>query len=202
MRKLIGTITNYCIKKDLIQPEQISWFQYGLEKKIVTLFVGIPFLIIAFAISSWLCAISFFATYFFVRKYADGYHAKTIWGCLFFSLVVELFFIGILPKMLNMPLRFLLLSICFPAVWIFAPYNHPNMHLSVDEAKYCQKHARFRICLSTFLATVFSLTELSEIANGCTIGIAMATTLLCLGYIMNWRNIQWRKTSLKTSLKR
>lgn len=202
MRKLIGTITNYCIKKDLIQPEQISWFQYGLEKKIVTLFVGIPFLVIAFAISSWLCAISFFVTYFFIRKYADGYHAKTIWGCLFFSLLVELFFIGILPKMLNMPLRFLLLSICFPAVWIFAPYNHPNMHLSVDEAKYCQKHARFRICLSTFLATVFSLTELSEIANGCTIGIAMATTLLCLGYIMNWRNIQWRKTSLKTSSKR
>lgn len=199
MRKLIGIITNYCIKNDLIQPEQVSWFQYGLEKKIVTLFVGIPFLVIALVISSWLCAISFFATYFFVRKYADGYHAKTIWGCLAFSLALEFVFIGILPRILNVPLRVLLLSICFPAVWTLAPYNHPNMHFSVAEIKYCRKRVHIRICLVTVFAAVFSLTELSEIANGCTIGIAMATALLCLGYIMNRRNTQWRKTSLKTS---
>lgn len=107
MQKLIDKLTDYCVKEAFIKPEEVLWFKYGLEKRLSTIIVGIPFLIIAFLISDFLCAISFFATYFFVRKYIGGYHAKTVYGCIIFSLTVELVFLIVVRYVINTPLPIL-----------------------------------------------------------------------------------------------
>lgn len=189
MQKLVDRITSYCLNEELIRPEETPWFRYGLEKKLTTIIVGIPFLIIAFTISTFLCAISFFTTYFFIRKYVGGYHAKNVWGCLAFSLLLELVFLGVLPHLLTTPVILGVLGISFFVVLRLAPYNHPNMHLSSEEIKCCRKRGLLRICLSVLVGVVACLVGIREIANGCTIGIVMATTLLCLGYITDWRNM-------------
>ena len=78
MEWLVDGIARYCVKEGMLTSQDISWFKYGLEKRISTILVGIPFLIIAFMLSDFLCAISFFITYFFVRKYLGGYSVITI----------------------------------------------------------------------------------------------------------------------------
>lgn len=187
MQRLVDRITRYCVNEDLIKQEEIQWFRYSLERKLSMLFVGIPFLIIAFTISNSLCAISFFSTYFFVRKYIGGYHAKTIWGCLAFSLLLELVFLGMLPHLLTIPVLLGVLGISFFAIFRLAPYNHPNMHLTTEEIRGCRQRGLLRTCLVMLVGIIACFAKIKEIANGCTIGIAMAATLLCLGYIYDWR---------------
>lgn len=193
MQKLVDTITRYCIDEELIKSEEAPWFRYVLAKKISTILVGIPFLILAFAISNFLSAISFFATYFFVRKYIGGFHAKTVLGCLSFSLLMELVFLGVLPYLITTPVLLGILGISVLAILTLAPYNHPNLHLTHEEKKACRKRGCKRICAASFIGAVACLTGYREIANGCTIGIAMATSLLCLGYIHDWRNTLYEK---------
>lgn len=122
MEWLVDGIARYCVKEGILTSQDISWFKYGLEKRISTILVGIPFLIIAFMLSDFLCAISFFITYFFVRKYLGGYHAKTVWGCVAFSLSIELIFLGVLKHILNLPVIFAIIGISIIATLKLAPY--------------------------------------------------------------------------------
>ena len=201
MQKLIDKFTDYCKKEAFIKPEEASWFKYGLEKRLNTIIVGIPFLIIAFLISNFLCAISFFATYFFVRKYIGGYHAKTVLGCIVFSLMTELIFLGGLNYALNTPLAFLTIGLGTITILKFAPYNHPNMHLSPEEISACRKTGRWRICIIVLLSVTAWFCGKTEIVKGCSIGTAMAAALLCLGYIYDWRQAHHEKRTNQKSHK-
>ena len=193
MQKLVNRIIQYCVNEQLVHAEDIPWFRYGLEKRIATIVVGIPFLIISFFVAPPTRAISFFATYFFVRRYIGGYHAKTVQGCIVFSLLIELVFLGGLPYLLNARGYLVILIISLAAVLALAPHNHPNMHFSSDEIDLCRKKGHQRVCLASLVAAIAYWAGKKEIANGCTIGITMAATLLCLGYIQNWRNVPYEK---------
>lgn len=188
MQKLVNKVANYCVNKELIRAEDIPWFVYGLESRIATIIVGIPFLILAFAISTPTSAFFFFVSYFFVRRYIGGYHAKTVWGCIIFSLLAELVFLIGLPHLLNTQISLIILCISILIVYKLAPYNHPNIHFSSDEIVSCRKKGLNRVCIASLVTLMAHIAGNSEIANGCTIGIAMAATLLCLGYINDWRN--------------
>ncbi len=187
MQRFVDKLTQYCLKEEIIRSEDVSWFKYSLEKRISTVLVGIPFLILAFVISNFLCAISFFATYFYVRKFVGGYHAKTVWGCLAFSLVLELIFLGGLRNILSTPMIFGIVGVSILVVLKLAPYNHPNMHLSREEIEACRNKGRRRILIASSISVLTCFVGNGEIAKGCTIGIAMAAALLCLGYIYDWR---------------
>ena len=187
MPKFVDRTIQYCVSSDYITQEDAPWFQYCLEKRISTIVVGVPFFILALIMSNFLSAISFFFTYFFIKKYLGGYHTQTIWGCLGVSLLMESLFLGFLPHLLNATILFVLWVLCALLILKFAPYNHPNLHLTHKEVEACRKKVKHRLCFVLAVAIIMHLTGIWEIANGCTIGIAMATALLCMGYIYNWR---------------
>ncbi len=193
MQNFVDRITKYCVNEKIVSPEDVPWLKYGLEKRISTIIVGVPFFIIAFTISNFLCAFSFFFTYFYVRKHIGGYHAKTIWGCLTFSLLLEFIFLGMLPYLLTTPVLLGVLGISVFFTFKLAPYNHPNLHLSHEEITACQKRGHQRVCVASLIGAIACLAGFRDVANGCTIGIAMVTTLLCLGYINDWRNTYYER---------
>lgn len=202
MRKIVDRLIQYYVREGIVEQEDIPWLQYGLERKISTITVGIPFFILAFFATDFLSAISFFATYFFIKKHLGGYHAKTILGCLILSLLLELIFLVVLPHYLFMPLSFIILILCALAILILAPYNHPKLHLTSEEIKSCQRKVRLRLCCILMVAAISYSAGIREITNGCTISIAMATTLLCLGYINDWGDNLWKKMLLRKSRER
>lgn len=193
MHRIVDRIIQYCISEDLVTQEDVPWFRYGLERRISSIIVGIPFLILAVVISGFFSASSFFITYFIIRKYLGGYHAKTVWGCLFCSLLMELLFLGVLSHFLFTSVLFVVLILCTLAILFLAPYNHPNLHLTAEEKKICRQKCILRFCVVLLADMFFFIIGMREIANGCTIGIAMATALLCMGYINDWRNISHGK---------
>ncbi len=187
MHSLIGRLADYCVDKQIISPAQSSWFIYGLEKRLATVMVGIPFLLLAVIMSNIPCAVSFFAAYFFVRKYTGGFHANTVLGCLLFSLLFEVLLLAIVYPILNTIVIICCVTVCVPVIYILAPYNHPNMHLTAAEIAACKKHARIRIWVIFAIVTAACVSGLAEVAKGVTLGIALASFLLCLGHIFDRR---------------
>lgn len=184
---IVDKVANYCICNEYIVASQKDWLKYGVEKRLSTLFVLIPFTILALWFLTPLAALSFFSGFFLLKRFTNGYHAKSLCGCLFKSLLCECFFLTIIYHHLNI---FSMIGLNFASiatVWFLAPYNHPNMHFTVEEVCTLRKRSRHTIVLLTCVIVFCTIAGVSEIAKGLTTGISMVAFLLCLAYITDWR---------------
>lgn len=77
MNSLLDWFTNYCINNQLISNDNEVWFRYGLEKRLCTLSVLVPFAFIAVRISGFWTAFSYIMSFFYLRSQTNGYHSKT-----------------------------------------------------------------------------------------------------------------------------
>lgn len=180
----IDLFVNYCIAKKIVSPADSAWLKYGLEKRIYTLLVAIPFWIVAVILTDAYTAIAFFICFYCLRRRTNGFHANSIWLCFIFSLLFEILFLGILSPQLNTTANLVLSIISTTIIFYLAPYNHPNMHLSANEIAACQTSSRFLSCGILLCIIVFSVVDMAALVSGCSLGLAMAACLLCLAYII------------------
>lgn len=188
MNSLLDWFTNYCISNALISKDNEAWFRYGLEKRLCTLVVLIPFAVIAIYLSGLWTAISYIISFFYIRSQTNGYHAKTHWGCFIGSLLLELFFLMVIEPMLNAFGVLVLVSIAALAVFLLAPYNHPMMNLDNQEYAACKKTARIRCILLAIFCYTCVFFDLYEIAKGISLGCVMTSTLLVLAKLTERRS--------------
>lgn len=187
MNYLINYITKTCIRHQIISSNQVAWFKYGLEKRISSVFVSFPFFLLAVVLSNLHVAFSFFLCFYIIRSKANGYHAKSFWGCFFLSLMHVTIFVGVLYRLLNIFTLNIIAIVGTILISRLAPFNSKEMHLSKSESLCCRRSSRKRsFCI---LLLGFSLQTLgqSAITKGLFLGIAMAAYLLCLAYYINWR---------------
>ena len=188
MNSLLDLFTNYCISNALISKDNEVWFRYGLEKRLCTLVVLMPFAVIAVYLSGLWTAISYIISFFYIRSQTNGYHAKTHWGCFVGSLLLEQFFLMVFEPMLNAFWVLVLVSIAALVVFLLAPYNHPMMNLDDQEYATCKKTARIRCILLVISCYTCVFFGLHEIAEGISLGCTMTSTLLVLAKITERRS--------------
>lgn len=187
MKDCIDKIVRYCCKNGYISENQVPWLRYSIEKRLSSIVGIIPFTFLAFLLSDFWCALYFILSFCFLRSKINGYHSKTLLGCLFVSLATELlFFIAFYP-LLTPIIALVIWMVCIVILLLLAPYNHPNMHYSMEEVLALKKSIRHRvIILTTIFLTSFAMQAPSS-TQGLTLGIAMAAYMLCLAYISDWR---------------
>lgn len=196
MHFLIDSLSRYCLAKEIISPTDVTWFKYGIEKRLSTLIVAIPFFIFAVILSNIYTAISFYFSFYFLRSRTNGFHSKSAFLCFVLSLLLEALFLGILGPLVS-PLGGVVLAAASGAIiFVFAPYNHPNMHLSSDEIVACRTSSRIRSIVILVCTLLSFLTKLPVLVNGFSLGIAMAACLLCLAYILNGGKINENNSKL------
>ena len=178
-------LTDYCLRHDIIAEEDIPWFQYGIEKRVSTVIVGIPVFIVAVLLSDILTATAFYVSFYLLRTRTNGFHASTVWGCLCSSLLCITVFLGILNPILIRPAAVGLSFAGTVIVFILAPYDHPNMNYTEKELLACKKSSRFRCSALLIFSILLHFFDIPKPANGLSLGIAMAAFLLCLAYILN-----------------
>ncbi len=188
MNSLLDWFTYYCISNALISKDNEAWFRYGLEKRLCTLVVLIPFAVMAIYLSGLWTAISYIISFFYLRSQTNGYHAKTHWGCFVGSLLLELFFLMVIEPMLNVIWVLVLLCIAALIIFLLAPYNHPMMDLDNQEYAACKKAARIRSILLVGSCCTCVFFGFHEIAEGISLGCVMTSTLLVLAIITERRN--------------
>lgn len=188
MPRWVEKISLQCVQSGIITEDQLPWFTYGIEKRISTALTAIPFFLLAELLTTSQCAVSMFLAFFLLRRRTSGYHAGSMGSCLFMSLSLEIAFFALIYPLLHLFTIILLLGICTPMIYMFAPYRHPNMQFSEEEVHACQTSSRMHVCTLAIGSVITYAAGLPEISKGLTIGIAMATVLLCIAYILEWRN--------------
>ena len=185
---LTTRITEYFINKGIIDNDSADWFQYCLEKRISTVLTSVIFFLIAIKISGFWVAFMYLSSFYFLRVRINGYHANTYIGCLLASIFLEVILLkGVLP-LLNKDSTVLLNAISFAAILIWAPFNHPNMHLSDCELHACKIGARIRVFILMLLEIVFAVFSKQQLLWGITLGNTMAALLLAVAIIRKGEN--------------
>lgn len=187
MDSWIDRFSRYCIAKNYISSADYLWFKYGLEKRFYTLVVAIPFFFLAVIITNIYTAFAFFICFYCLRSRTNGFHANTVWLCFTLSLLCEVVFLAVINPLLNTVGALVLAIASSIIIFILAPYNHPNMHLSTKEIAACRISARIRSCFILLGVFVCCILDTPTIAKGCSLGLAMAACLLCLAYILERR---------------
>jgi accessory gene regulator B len=170
-----------------VQESDIPWFEYGMLKRMATLFSLIPCFILAVLMVDLITAISFFCALFFVRKYAGGYHARTPIKCIIVSLLGELAVLDLIARCLSNHLIGVANILCLVLIFLLAPINHPSLGWSPVDIDICRKRVRIRTVILTVMISAMCYVGCNRIAKGFLTGIAMTIFLLCLGYISEWR---------------
>lgn len=91
--KYIGTLVDVCIAKGYITLDQAPWLYYGIEKRVTTILISIPMLIIGSLASTPAMSIAFYISFCSLRARTNGLHAKTLAGCLILSIISEILFL-------------------------------------------------------------------------------------------------------------
>ena len=187
MKYCVDRIVCYCYKNGFISESQVPWLRYSIEKRISSIIGIIPFAVLAVLLSDFWCALCFISSFCFLRSRINGYHSKTLIGCILVSFTIEMLSFKIIYPILT-PITSLVISIvCFVILIIFAPYNHPNMHYSDDEVLALKKSIRHRVAVLFLFLSILLVNQLISALHGPTLGIAMAAFMLCLAYFLEWR---------------
>lgn len=186
--QVIKKITKDFINKGIIDSDSADWFQYGLEKRISTVLTSVSFFLIAIKISGFWVAFTYLGSFYFLRVRINGYHARTYIGCLLASIVLEVILLKGVLLLLNKDITVLLNAIGFAAILIWAPFNHPNMHLSDRELHACKIGARIRVFILMLLEIVLAVFSKQQLLRGITLGNTMAALLLAVAIIRKGEN--------------
>lgn len=179
----IDSLVEMCIKKGYITSDQAPWLHYGIEKHFTTLLVSIPMVIIGCLISSPTMSLSFFISFYSLRKRTSGIHAKTPTGCFIGSILGEIFFLGILSRIWSSTLTCFFLITSAISIFFLAPYNHPKMNFTSEELTRYARSARKQLII--LLLIIFVLYKLQYIhsAMGISLGIVMVAVTLTFAYL-------------------
>ena len=190
MERIINKIATRYVLQGVIEESDYAWFVYGLEKRISSFIGTLFFFILAISISDFWTSLSFFVSFCSLRTRTNGFHAKSFLGCLTISLILEFLFLDVILPVLSPLLAFELSLLAFTLIFLFAPYNHPNMHMDTEEILAVRASARVRITVFTLLIPIFYLLGMQSIGNGLVLGNAMTGFLLVIEIIKegDWRH--------------
>ncbi len=184
-------LSSFLIKNQNISKDDRELYEYALKVLIqgfvnivITIFIGFLFNMI----KESFC---FFITFFILRKFTGGLHARKYVNCLLSSLVIMLFSLFCIKylEQNNKQILFIIVvitSIIF--ICFFSPLDNQNKKLSINEKKTFKY---FAILFSTvFLIIVLVLIiKKSLLAYSFGMGIIIVSILLIIGKMYNLVNI-------------
>lgn len=187
MALLVDKIISILFKYKIIHEENEAWVRYGLYRRLSTLFVFIPFFLLAVVLTDVYCASSFICGFFFMRSKTNGYHAKSFILCFTYSLLLELIFLLLIYPLLTPVVCYIVSILCALNIFFLAPFNHPNMNYSATELRACRVQARIRVLLCQIIIIVAQMLRLESVSKGLTLAIALVAFMLTIAYITTWR---------------
>lgn len=180
--KQIDSFVGMCIQKEYVSQDEAQWLRYALEKRMFSIIAFVPLIIVGLLITNPARLFAFLITFFSLRTRTNGFHAKSVGRCILYSILGEIFFLRVLPTVWNDIIAFLALVVSIVLIWLFAPYNHPNMNLSSEEVIACAKNAKWRLCILIFALIVLYVWGQNEFALGTLQGIVMTASILVMAY--------------------
>ncbi|SMP66825.1 accessory gene regulator ArgB-like protein [Anoxynatronum buryatiense] len=180
MNAVIGTLTNWMIKSEIIFLDDVEIFNYGIRQICMVGVSTISTLLIGWSMGMLWQAIAFYFFYIPLRSFAGGYHARTPIACYIYSLVLIAVALKSIDFISTTPIAgYLLIGISTVVIIILAPVGDQNKPLTQQEQK---KYKTVTIRILAFHLSAFLVTSTISVEVMSIILIAISTVafmLLC-----------------------
>lgn len=167
MERISQELTNWLVSKKVIVAEENDIYAYGIFQMMMNIFDTISILVLAILFHKVRVSLCYITCFCLLRKYAGGYHAKSVIGCYTAS-VGTAFIIFIIISYCRMPMAVIAATwlVSGIIVFLFAPVQNRNKELDeVERLVYRRKTIIIWIFQSTLIWVLYSL-YLTEEAEG------------------------------------
>ncbi len=184
IKYLSKQITQSLIKKNVIMYTDYEIYYFGIFQMILNIVDTFVILLMAFLFHKIVFTCSFLIAFAFLRKYAGGFHAKTVQGCFFVTLLISLFAI-LGTKYLLMPTAALVgiwggVSI---AIISLVPVQNSRKVLDEVEKVVYRKRALTIWGIESVVMFIFMACKLQNCFEGVFVGQCCVALAVCVGIV-------------------
>lgn len=182
--EIARTFTQYCVKKQAIDPKRVATYSYCFEVLLAKLILyGV---IGAIAIWSGSIGISlcYLCSFMVLRRVAGGYHAQSHARCITLSVLNYILCLVLLkatPIAWQIGISISLMLWAIFAIWRFAPVDHPNKPFSHEAYGSFRKKSRIMIVLGSIAVLSAILMPDDQWAYSLALGFCSAATSVMIG---------------------
>lgn len=187
--KLSKKMTNYFIKKNVVNAEQRDIYNYCFEVMLSTLLNLLAIIIIAIATKTYIESLLFSIGFMLMRGTAGGYHADTHFRCfitlmaIYSVMLITKFFI---PDSIKLYLSVAFLIYSCIVVLIFAPIDSINKILSKEEKKHQRKKSLLYLIILILVASIMLIFAITQnYAYGLSYALFAVSTSMIAGFLKN-----------------
>lgn len=179
-------LTRLILRNNLGAEENFDWYVFGFEKLIEKL-INYPILfLVGLCLGKPLEGVLFLLFFALLRMRTGGYHAPSRVVCTIASavLVAVCLWVGIVLPPLGVLILLAILPICGVVIFVFAPINHPNLHLDESEMQQNRRFSRITFLIQVVVVgCLFFLGAPSSLVVMSCLGIITATATILLAKI-------------------
>lgn len=184
MDKLIESITQKCLRENLIDEDQTEWLLYSLQCKAMNIGGFCILIALGSLVAPFPQVLLLNLGLAFLRKKTNGLHMPTKLSCFAFSLACEYMCLLTIRQLAAdkslVSLGLLLISSAL-ILWL-APCNNEAIHLSRDELRTARKGVHIR--LAVYLLVIFILfVQMPMLANTLVVAESAVALLVVLARI-------------------
>ena len=183
--KFSKKMASWFINQGVILPNEKEAYEYAIY---VTCIQTLPILfsiVYGLVTNSFEKIVIFLLSFFLLRKYAGGYHAKKVYACQISSLLIIMYGSRLADVIsMNFFLMIILLVSLF-GIWILSPIDSKNRRLDYDEICECRKKARIISSVLIFLILFIYIFRYEKISVCICEGIILTFVLQLAALINN-----------------
>lgn len=169
------------------EEEKGEIIQYGMERmKVILISISVT-LLIGYVFDILYQSIVFLLSFYPLRRYAGGYHAKTQKNCFLISFCIVIISLGMLRDVTQQGINILFISALINSIiiWYLAPIENLNKQLDKNERNEYRFRTRRVLLGENILLIIFFVLNKYNFVMGITISIGITSIALISGVIQN-----------------
>lgn len=177
MKEMSRKITNWLVVKGVISYDEREIYEYGVFQMIMNTIDTISILILAILFHKVLVVFCYIICFCILRKYAGGYHAKSVLGCYVLTVSGALMML-LVVCFCNIPLEIMLVvwGIAGIIIVLFAPVQNRNKILDEVEHLVYRRRAIIIWILESMLMWLLYSLDFQEVVKG----ILVSNIIICI----------------------
>lgn len=187
MNKLISKFVDYLIVNKIICEDMREMHIYSFEVMIGKVLSYGTLLLLSWMNQDLPQTLVFMIVFFSLRSRNGGFHASKFLHCYFGTIFMYFCTSKIVVPVILMykSMKLYIVAISVLIVFLFAPINHPNLHLTDSEMRMCKYSARrLIIFISMCVMALAELGIISEYLSYAIAGMGMNAGLLLIAKIL------------------
>lgn len=157
MELLAGKITDYFLKRQWIDSDDVDVCCYAVYRRLSRLFVGGLLILLGSMEAGVLPAVCFTVAFLFLREATGGYHAANEVQCAILSCIVEFVLLSLVDPLLGLPpCQWLLMAGGCVCIILIAPINDENIHMTEAEMRINAHRSWFRLAIIVGTVVIFN----------------------------------------------